>query len=84
MVFVVKYGKGLITSEIFEFMKKICRGIQERYYLWFDALGYEEDHVHLVIEGAPKYSPSRIMQICKSILAIQIFKKFPKLKDDEL
>ena len=24
------------------------------------------------------------MQICKSILAIQIFKKFPKLKEDEL
>jgi len=84
MVFVVKYRKGLITPEMFEFMKEVCNGISERYYLWFDALGYEDDHVHLVIEGPPKYSPSRIMQICKSILAIQIFKKFPKLKEDEL
>ena len=84
LVFVVKYRKNLITPEIFEFMKGICKEIERRYYLWFDALGYEEDHVHLVIEGAPKYAPSRIMQICKSILAIQVFKKFPKLKEDEL
>ena len=84
MVFVVKYRKGLITSEIFEFMKGICKGMEKRYYLWFDALGYETDHVHLVIEAAPKYAPSRIMQICKSILAIQVFKQFPKLKEDEL
>ena len=84
MVFVVKYRKGLVTQHIFDFMTDICKGIQKRYYLYFDALGYEEDHVHLVIEGAPRYSPSRIMQICKSILAIQLFKQFPKLKEDEL
>ena len=84
MVFVVKYRKELITPEIFDFMKEICREINQRYYLWFEALGYEENHVHLIIEGAPRYSPSRIMQICKSILAIQIFKKFPKIKEEEL
>lgn len=47
-------------------------------------MGYEENHVHFVIEAAPKYSPSRIMQICKSILKIQIFKEFPKIKEEEL
>ena len=82
MVFVVKYRKDLITPEIFSFMKIICKGIQERYYLHFDALGYEEDHIHLVIEGAPRYSPSGIMQICKSILAIQVFKQFPELREE--
>ena len=48
MVF-VEVQKSTYNAGIFEFMKKICKGIQERYYLWFDALGYEEDHVHLVI-----------------------------------
>jgi len=84
MVLVLKFRKHLITNEIFEFMKQICKGIEERYYLKFDAIGHEEDHVHILVRGAPRYSPSRIMQICKSILAIQIFKKFPKLKEDEL
>ena len=84
MVFVVKYRKSLISSEVFEFMKEICRGIEERYFLFFDAIGHENNHVHIVVEGAPRYSPSRIMQICKSILAIQIFKKFPEIKEEEL
>jgi putative transposase len=84
MVFVVKYRKSLISSKVFEFMKEICRGIEERYFLFFDAIGHENNHVHLVVEGAPRYSPSRIMQICKSVLAIQIFKKFPEIKEEEL
>ena|SRR3990172_5542448 len=81
MVFVVKYRKCLITAEVFEFIKQICMGIEERYYLNFDALGSDGDHLHVVVEGAPRYSPSRIMQICKSILAIQIFKQFPQIKE---
>ena len=84
MIFVVKYRKNLISEDVFEFMKTICREIEERYYIWFDSIGHEANHVHFVIEAAPKYSPSRIMQICKSILAIQIFKNFPKIKEEEL
>ena len=63
-------------------MREICQGISERYFLKFDALGSDGDHLHLVVEGPPRYSPSRIMQICKSILAIQIFKRFPELREE--
>ena len=82
LVFVVKYRKSLIESRMFDFMKRICVGISKRYFLWFDALGFEGDHVHLVVEAPPRYSPSRIMQICKSILAIQIFKEFPEVREE--
>lgn len=84
MVFVVKYRKNIITNEVFEFMKCICNEITKRYYLWFEAIGHENNHLHILVEGAPKYSPSRIMQICKSILAREVFRKFPKTKEDEL
>ena len=79
---VLKNRKKIITDEMFELMKEVCKELEERYYFKFDAIGHEEDHVHILVRGAPRYSPSRIMQICKSILAIQIFKKFPKLKED--
>ncbi len=82
LVFVVKYRKDLIDTEMFEYMKNVCKGIQERYFIWFEALGHEENHVHLVVEAAPRYSPSNIIQICKSILARQIFKRFPKIKKE--
>ena len=36
----------------------------------------EEDHMHIVVDAAPRYSPSRIMQIIKSISAKEIFKEF--------
>lgn len=84
MVFVLKFRKKLITSSMFELIKKVCNGMEERYYFKFDAIGHEQDHLHILVRAAPRYSPSKIMQICKSILAIQIFKKFPKLKEDEL
>ena len=82
MVFVLKYRKNLITRDIFDFFKTICKGIEDRYFLKFDALGSDGDHMHLVVEAAPRYSPSRVMQICKSITAIQIFKNFPEVKEE--
>jgi putative transposase len=63
-------------------MKEICVGISKRYCLWFEAIGQDSDHVHIVVESAPKNSPSHIMQICKSILVIQIFKRFPEIKSE--
>ena len=84
MVFVLKYRKSLINYEVFEFLKTILLGISERYFIKFHAMGTDEDHLHILAEAAPRYSPSRIMQICKSITAIQIFKRFPKIKENEL
>ncbi len=82
MVFVIKYRKTVLSKEIFEFIKSICKEIEERYYLHFDALGSDGNHFHLVVEAAPRYSPSRVMQICKSVIAIQIFKQFPEVKQE--
>ena len=82
MVFVLKYRKQLISVSVFEFLKSVFHGISERYFMNFHAIGTDEDHLHILVEAAPRYSPSRIMQVCKSITAIQIFKQFPELKDD--
>ena len=81
MVFVLKYRKELIDQEIFEFIKQVFMGIEERYYLHFHAVGTDKNHLHTLIEAPPKYSPSRIMQISKSITAKQIFEKFPRVKE---
>jgi len=82
MVFVLKYRKSLITEEIFNYLKHIFSGISERYYLNFQALGVERNHLHILVEAAPRYSPSRVMQICKSVSAKQLFKHFPELEEE--
>ena len=38
--------------------------------------------MHLFIDAAPKYSPSEIFRIVKSITARQLFEKFPEIKKD--
>jgi putative transposase len=81
MVFCVKYRKKLLLeTEIIKFLKKICFEIGERYYFEFDAIGTDGDHVHLFVGAEPKYSPSRVMQIVKSITARQVFKEYPEIK----
>ena len=82
MVFVLKYRKKLLSDEVFEFLKMVFKEIEQRYYFSFNALGTDQDHLHIVVEAAPKYSPSQIMQICKNITAIQTFKRFPKLRNE--
>ena len=81
MVFCVKYRKKLLlNSELIIFSKNTCFGIGERYYFEFDAIGTDGDHVHLFVGAEPKYSPSKVMQIIKSITARQIFKEYPEIK----
>ena len=82
MVFVVKYRKDLMSNQIFNYTKTTFEGISKRYYINFHAMGVDKDHLHILIEARPRYSPSEIMQICKSITAKEIFKKFPKVKDE--
>jgi putative transposase len=81
MICVLKYRKDLIDSEVFEFVKSVLQGIEDRYYLYFQAVGTDKNHLHLLIEAPPRYSPSHIMQITKSITAKQIFEKIPRIKE---
>ena len=81
MVFCVKYRKKLILDiELVNFLKNVCFEISERYCFEFDAIGSDGDHVHLFVGAEPKYSPSKVMQIIKSITARQIFKEYPEIK----
>ena len=81
MVFVVKYRKKMLLDPAkMNFLKGILIGIGERYYFEFDAIGIESEHFHVVVCASPKYSPSRIMQIIKSITARMIFKEFPEIR----
>jgi putative transposase len=81
MVFCVKYRKKLLLeSELIIFLKNICYGISERYCFEFDAIGTDGDHVHLFVGAELKNSPSKVIQIIKSITARQIFKEYPEIK----
>jgi putative transposase len=82
-VFCIKYRKDLFLEKRYiESLKDVCKGMEDRYYVEFETMGFDEDHVHFMIKSIPSYSPSKIFQIVKSISAIQLFKKHPNVKSE--
>ena len=81
MVFSLKYRRKLLqNNDRINYIKSICSELGERYWFKFDAIGTDGDHVHIFVGAAPRYSPSKVMQIVKSITAREFFKKFPEVR----
>ena len=82
-VFVIKYRKDLfVNSNYVEKLKEICKGLEERYSMKFETIGFDEDHVHFMLQSVPKYSASQIFRLVKSITALQLFENYPELKKE--
>ena len=65
-VFCIKYRKDLfLENKYVEFVKKICNGLEERYSMKFESVGFDEDHVHFLLQSVPKYAPSQVFRIVK-------------------
>ncbi len=82
IVFPVKYRKALLTNEIPLAISNIAREISNRYDIEFEKIGYDQNHIHLLISFPPKYGGSDVVRIFKSITAKQLFERFPALKKD--
>lgn len=81
MVMCLKYRKKLLyDDERVRYLKHILSEISDRYEMKFESVGTDGDHVHIFVGAAPRYAPSRIMQIIKSITAKEMFKEFPQIR----
>ena len=82
-VFCIKYRKDLFLEKKYvETIRKICKGMGERYDIKFETMGFDEDHVHFMIQSLPRDSPSTIFQMVKSISAKELFSCHPDLKKE--
>ena len=81
-VWVPKYRKLVLQGPVAEKLKEIFHGIAERYGFEIDTMEVMCDHVHLFLLVPPKYSPSQVVQIIKSISARELFRSHPKLREE--
>ena len=82
-VFCIKYRKDLFLIEKYvDSVKEICFGMEERYNMKFEMIGFDEDHVHFMLRSVPKYSLSQLFRLMKSVTAVQLFKKHPDLRKE--
>jgi REP element-mobilizing transposase RayT len=76
-----KYRRVVISKAVDMTMKEICLEIEKRYAVHFLEIGTDKDHVHFLVQSVPKMSASEIIRMIKSIIAREVFKKHPEVKE---
>ena len=79
-VFPTKYRRVVIDPHVDEVITETCMEITKRYPIRFLEIGTDKDHIHLLIQSVPKYSPMQIVRIIKSLTAKQVFAQCPQVK----
>ena len=80
IVFVVKYRHKVLSGEVETFLKQRIQEICTQYDWEQLALEVMPDHVHLFVSAPPKIAPLTIATTLKSILTVDVFKRFQGLK----
>ena len=75
-----KYRRVVFSKAVDLSLKDVCIEISKRYDIHFLEIGTDKDHVHFLIQSVPVQSPSKIIQVVKSIIAREIFVKHPEVK----
>ena len=79
-VWIPKYRHKVFSEPYREVLKGIIEKIGYDYEIDIVELEIPEDHIHLVVRGEPKMSPSEVMQVVKSISAREFFRCYPEIK----
>ena len=79
-VFPAKCRRVVIDENVDKIIKETCVEISKRYEIYFLEIGTDKDHVHFLIQSVPRYSPTQIVRIVKSITAKEVFAKCPEVK----
>ena len=79
----VKYRRVIFeTEKVDNELHVICLEISKRYEIDFIEIGADKDHVHFLVQSVPRYSPSELVRLIKSITAKQLFKRCPEIKKE--
>ena len=75
-----KYRRKIFSEEVTKSLLLICFEITEKHEIEFLEIGTDSDHVHFLIQGIPRMSPSEIVRVVKSITGREIFRLHPEVK----
>jgi len=76
-----KYRKVIFSKAVDQTLKEICLEIEKRYEVHFLEIGTDKDHVHFLVQSVPTKSASVIIRMVKSIIAREVFRKHPEVKE---
>ena len=76
----IKYRRKVLIDEVSNTFKIICLEISSRYEIHFLEIGFDEDHVHFLIQSVAVMSPKKIVNTIKSLTAREVFRLHPEVK----
>lgn len=76
----VKYRKSLLDKRVQKVMLQSMEGFRDRYAIEIQAVGFDQNHVHILCRFLPKYSGGQVIRLIKSITSRNIFKEVPEVK----
>ena len=79
-VWIPKYRHKVFSEPYRGTLKAIIEKIGYDYGIDVVELEVPEDHIHMIVRGEPKMSPSKVMRIVKSISAREFFRRYPEVK----
>ena len=80
LVCAIKYRRDVLTEEVINTIVNVCLEITEKYGIEFIEIGTDVNHIHYLLQAPPKYSPTEIVTIIKSLTARMVFKINPEVK----
>ena len=80
IVWGVKYRRKILFDHRAVFLKQTITDICLAYDWRLEALGTDQDHVHLFVGAHPKDAPAKLIQILKSKSAKAFYDQFPEIK----
>jgi len=75
-----KYRRVVFDAAVDQVLKEVCLEIAARYEIAFLEIGTDGDHVHFLLQSVPRYSPTKIVRLVKSLTAREILARCPHLK----
>lgn len=69
LVFIPKYRKRCITSRVAEILQQSFEQVCEDFECDLEEVGYEHDHVHLLVGYPPKVALSKLVNSLKGVSA---------------
>lgn len=82
LVWAPKYRKWVLRGDLREFVKQCFQKIAVVNDFEIEAMEIAEDHVHIFLGFAPRYSISQVVQRLKGQSARRIFQMFPEVKKE--
>lgn len=81
-VWVPKWRRMVLKEPVARTLKKIFRGIAERYGFRIVEQEVMGDHVHLFVSAPSRYSPAELVKILKRVSWNRLMIEIPELKEE--